>query len=38
VTREGRKAAGLPRETYITDPGEYPDPETGRTEIAQPVL
>jgi AraC family transcriptional regulator len=33
----GRKAAGPPRETYLTDPGEHPDPETWRTEIAQPV-
>jgi AraC family transcriptional regulator len=38
LEREGRKAAGPPRETYLTDPGEYPDPETWRTEIAQPVL
>jgi AraC family transcriptional regulator len=24
-------------ETYLTDPGEYPDPETWETEITQPV-
>ena len=37
LDREGRKPAGPPRETYLTDPGENPDPETWRTEIAQPL-
>ncbi|WP_133879007.1 AraC family transcriptional regulator [Paractinoplanes brasiliensis] len=30
-------AAGPPRETYLTDPGENPDPATWETEIVQPV-
>lgn len=38
LERVGRKAVGPPRETYLTDPGEHPDPDTWRTEIAQPVL
>jgi AraC family transcriptional regulator len=34
---EGREAAGPPWESYLTDPGEYPDPETWQTEIVQPI-
>ena len=34
---EGRAAAGPPWETYLTDPGEHPDPETWETEIVQPI-
>ncbi|MET0234194.1 MAG: AraC family transcriptional regulator [Kibdelosporangium sp.] len=34
---EGLLSAGPPRETYLTDPGDHPDPETWETEIAQPV-
>ena len=30
-------AAGAPWETYLTDPGERPDPATWETEIVQPV-
>jgi len=30
-------AAGAPRETYLTDPGDHPDPATWETEIVQPV-
>ena len=30
-------AAGAPWETYLTDPGERPDPATWETEIIQPV-
>ncbi|MCW6004436.1 helix-turn-helix domain-containing protein [Micromonospora sp. CPCC 205371] len=30
-------AAGPPWETYLTDPGERPDPSTWETKIAQPV-
>jgi AraC family transcriptional regulator len=30
-------AAGAPWETYLTDPGEHPDPATWETEIVQPV-
>jgi len=34
---EGLAIAGPPWETYLTDPGERPDPETWETEIVQPV-
>jgi AraC family transcriptional regulator len=34
---QGLTAAGAPRETYLTDPGEHPDPATWETEIVQPV-
>lgn len=37
IQAEGRTAAGPPRETYLTDPGERPDPETWETEIVQPL-
>jgi AraC family transcriptional regulator len=37
IQAEGRAAAGPPRETYLTDPGERPDPETWETEIVQPL-
>ncbi len=37
IQDEGLSIAGPPRETYLTDPGEYPDPATWETEIAQPV-
>ena len=30
-------ASGAPWETYLTDPGERPDPATWETEIVQPV-
>ena len=34
---QGLTAAGAPRETYLTDPGDHPDPATWETEIVQPV-
>jgi AraC family transcriptional regulator len=34
---QGLSAAGAPWETYLTDPGERPDPATWETEIVQPV-
>jgi AraC family transcriptional regulator len=34
---QGLTAAGAPWETYLTDPGERPDPATWETEIVQPV-
>jgi AraC family transcriptional regulator len=34
---EGRTVAGPPWETYLTDPGEHPDPATWQTEIVQPI-
>jgi AraC family transcriptional regulator len=37
LREEGRQAGGPPWETYLTDPGEYPDPETWETEIVQPL-
>ncbi|MET0135247.1 MAG: helix-turn-helix domain-containing protein [Kibdelosporangium sp.] len=37
IRDEGMSVAGPPYETYLTDPGEYPDPETWETEIVQPV-
>ena len=37
LEREGRKAGGPPREVYVTDPGEHPDPATWQTEIIQPL-
>jgi AraC family transcriptional regulator len=37
IEAEGRTAAGPPRETYLTDPGERPDPLTWETEIVQPL-
>lgn len=37
LREEGHTPAGPPRETYLTDPGEYPDPQTWETEIVQPI-
>ncbi|MEU6700469.1 helix-turn-helix domain-containing protein [Pseudonocardia sp. NPDC046786] len=37
LAAEGRVASGPPWETYLTDPGENPDPATWRTEVVQPV-
>jgi AraC-like DNA-binding protein len=37
MREQGLSAAGPPRETYLTDPGERPDPATWETEIVQPV-
>lgn len=34
---KGLSAAGPPWETYLTDPGERPDPATWETELVQPV-
>jgi AraC family transcriptional regulator len=34
---QGLTAAGAPWETYLTDPGDHPDPATWETEIVQPV-
>jgi hypothetical protein len=34
---EALTIAGPPWETYLTDPGEHPDPETWETEIVQPI-
>ena len=37
IQTQGRTVAGPPWETYLTDPGERPDPETWETEIIQPI-
>lgn len=37
VHEQGRAAGGPPREIYLTDPGERPDPETWETQIVQPL-
>jgi AraC family transcriptional regulator len=37
IRDKGLSTAGPPTETYLTDPGEHPDPETWETEIVQPV-
>jgi AraC family transcriptional regulator len=37
MREQGLTAAGAPWESYLTDPGERPDPATWETEIVQPV-
>jgi AraC family transcriptional regulator len=37
IEAEGLTAAGAPWESYITDPGDYPDPKDWRTEIFWPL-
>jgi AraC family transcriptional regulator len=37
LDREGLTSDGAPMETYLTDPGEHPDPATWETEVAQPI-
>lgn len=34
---KGIEPAGPARETYLTDPGDHPDPADWRTEVAQPI-
>jgi AraC family transcriptional regulator len=34
---EGLPPAGPPWESYITDPGEHPDPKDWKTEVSWPV-
>jgi AraC family transcriptional regulator len=38
IHQEGRAVNGPPWETYLTDPGEHPDPQTWETEIVQPII
>ena len=37
IRAENLSVAGPPWETYLTDPGDHPDPETWETEIVHPV-
>lgn len=37
IEGQGQKAGGAPWEVYVTDPGEYPDPEDWRTEVIWPL-
>ncbi|MDG4822964.1 GyrI-like domain-containing protein [Asanoa sp. WMMD1127] len=34
---EGHRAGGPPREIYLTDPGDHPDPATWQTQVIQPI-
>jgi AraC family transcriptional regulator len=37
IAAEGLTSAGAPWESYITDPGDFPDPKDWRTEVFWPV-
>jgi AraC family transcriptional regulator len=37
IEAEGLVAAGAPWESYITDPGDYPDPKDWKTEVFWPL-
>jgi len=37
IEAEGLTPAGAPWESYVTDPGDYPDPKDWRTELFWPV-
>nr|MDT0661339.1 AraC family transcriptional regulator [Micromonospora sp. DSM 115978] len=37
MREQGLVAAGPPWETYLTDPGDHPDPATWETELVQPI-
>ena len=37
LQKNGLVAAGPPWESYITDPGDHPDPATWETEVVQPI-
>jgi AraC family transcriptional regulator len=37
IEAEGLRSAGGPWESYVTDPGEYPDPKDWKTEIFWPL-
>lgn len=38
LAEEDRRPVGDPREVYLTDPEEHPDPAAWRTEVFQPYL
>ncbi len=37
IMQHGRQMAGPPREVYLTDPDQTPDPEDHLTEVAWPI-
>jgi AraC family transcriptional regulator len=37
MDKEGLRSAGAPWESYVTDPGTYPDPKDWKTEVFWPV-
>jgi AraC family transcriptional regulator len=37
IEQQGLKQAGAPWESFVTDPGEYPDPKDWKTEIFWPL-
>ncbi len=37
IEEQGLKQAGAPWESYVTDPGEYPDPKDWKTEVFWPL-
>ncbi len=37
IEAEGLQAAGAPWESYVTDPGEFPDPKDWKTEVFWPL-
>jgi AraC family transcriptional regulator len=38
IAQQGLSPAGGPWESYVTDPGEHPDPKDWKTEVFWPVL
>lgn len=38
IEEQGFKAAGAPWESYLNDPGEYPDPKDWKTEVVWPIV
>jgi effector-binding domain-containing protein len=37
IAAQGKEGNGAPWESYITDPGELPDPKDWRTEVYWPL-
>jgi AraC family transcriptional regulator len=38
IEAQGLRAAGAPWESYVTDPGQFPNPADWRTEVCWPLL